>query len=168
MLRRVKKDVEKSLPNKTEQILRVEMGVMQRRYYKWILQRNFSELNRGLSGGEKSTLSNIIMELKKCCNHPYLFDNAENPEEPNKVHTMIYASGKLALLDKLLKRLHEGGHRVLIFSQMVRMLDILSDYLTARKWKHQRLDGSTSHLNRQRAMEQYNCLLYTSPSPRDS
>lgn len=156
MLRRVKKDVEKSLPNKIEQILRVEMSAMQRRYYKWILQRNFDELNKGVLGSGKSTLSNIIMELKKCCNHPYLFDNAENPAENNKVYTMIHASGKLALLDKLLLRLKEDGHRVLIFSQMVRMLDILSDYLTARQMKHQRLDGSTSHLQRQRAMEQFN------------
>ena len=156
MLRRVKKDVETSLPNKIEQILRVEMSKMQRRYYKWILQRNLSELNRGLAGGERSTLSNIIMELKKCCNHPYLFDNAENPDEKNKLFTMIHASGKLALLDKLLKKLHEEGHRVLIFSQMVRMLDILSDYLVAKRWKHQRLDGSTSHLARQKAMNEFN------------
>ena len=156
MIRRVKRDVEKSLPNKIEQILRVEMSVMQRRYYKWILQRNFEELNRGLAGNEKSSLSNIIMELKKCCNHPYLFDNAENPGEQNKMYTMIHASGKLALLDKLLIRMQSEGHRVLIFSQMVRMLDILSDYLAARRMKHQRLDGSTSHLQRQRAMEHYN------------
>lgn len=103
-----------------------------------------------------SSLSNIIMELKKCCNHPFLFENAENPNEGNPMHTMIHASGKLALLDKLLLRLHKEGHRVLIFSQMVRMLDIISDYLTARKFRHQRLDGSTSRYQRRTAMDHFN------------
>jgi chromodomain-helicase-DNA-binding protein 1 len=65
-------------------------------------------------------------------------------------------SGKVALLDKLLTRLKEGGHRVLIFSQMVRMLDILHDYLVFRGYPHQRLDGSVSSEMRKRAMEHFN------------
>jgi hypothetical protein len=47
LLRRVIKDVETSLPPKTERILRVEMTPLQRQYYKWILARNFKELNKG-------------------------------------------------------------------------------------------------------------------------
>jgi hypothetical protein len=47
LLRRVIKDVETSLPPKTERILRVEMTPLQRQYYKWILSRNFKELNKG-------------------------------------------------------------------------------------------------------------------------
>lgn len=56
--------------------------------------------------------------------------------------TLIRGSGKLVLLDKLLVRLRETGHRVLIFSQMVRMLDILAEYLQLRHFTFQRLDGS--------------------------
>ena len=55
-------------------------------------------------------------------------------------------SGKMVLLDKLLARLKTDGHRVLVFSQMVRILDILSDYMNIRGYQHQRLDGLLSHL----------------------
>jgi chromodomain-helicase-DNA-binding protein 1 len=83
------------------------------------------------------------MECKKAANHPYLFDGAEirtdNPEETLK--GLVMSSGKMVLLDKLLARLRADGHRVLIFSQMVRMLDILSDYMSLRGYVHQRLDG---------------------------
>jgi hypothetical protein len=84
------------------------------------------------------------MELKKAANHPYLFEGAEvrsdNAEETLK--GLVMSSGKMVLLDKLLAKLKADGHRVLIFSQMVRMLDILSDYMTLRGYLHQRLDGT--------------------------
>ena len=74
------------------------------------------------------------MELKKAANHPYLFDGAEvrtdNPEETLK--GLVMSSGKMVLLDKLLARLRQDGHRVLNFSLRVRILDILSDYMTLR------------------------------------
>ena len=66
LLRRVIKDVERSLPPKNERILRVEMSPLQKQYYKWILQRNFRELNKAAKGGATMALLNIIMELKKC------------------------------------------------------------------------------------------------------
>ena len=65
LLRRVIKDVERSLPPKNERILRVEMSPLQKQYYKWILQRNFRELNKAAKGGATMALLNIIMELKK-------------------------------------------------------------------------------------------------------
>ena len=65
LLRRVIKDVERSLPPKNERILRVEMSPLQKQYYKWILQRNFRELNKGQKGSANMALLNIIMELKK-------------------------------------------------------------------------------------------------------
>ncbi|XP_026687135.1 chromodomain-helicase-DNA-binding protein 1-like [Diaphorina citri] len=86
-----------------------------------------------------------MIELKKCCNHAFLTKRDES--EPNRntedyLKTLIRGSGKLVLLDKLLVRLRETGHRVLIFSQMVRMLDILAEYLQLRHFTFQRLDGS--------------------------
>ncbi|KAI9203088.1 SNF2 family N-terminal domain-containing protein [Polychytrium aggregatum] len=156
MLRRLKKDVEKSMPTKTERILRVDLSPMQLNFYKAIFTKNFTLLSRGVN--DKSFLRNILVELKKASNHPYLFDGAEprdqSPEE--QLRGLIMNSGKMVLLDKLLVRLREGGHRVLIFSQMVRMLDILSDYLTFRHYPFQRLDGSIPSERRKIAMEQFN------------
>uniref|UniRef100_A0A4W5NSN6 Chromodomain helicase DNA binding protein 1 n=1 Tax=Hucho hucho TaxID=62062 RepID=A0A4W5NSN6_9TELE len=139
LLRRVKKDVEKSLPAKVEQILRVEMSAIQKQYYKWILTRNFKALSKGTKGSTSCFL-NIMMELKKCCNHCYLIKPPEDNEFYNKqeaLQHLIRSSGKLLLLDKLLVRLRGRGHRVLIFSQMVRMLDILAEYLKSRQFLFQ-------------------------------
>ncbi|XP_073053999.1 protein CHROMATIN REMODELING 5-like isoform X2 [Primulina eburnea] len=162
ILRRVIKDVEKSLPPKIERILRVEMSPLQKQYYKWILERNFHDLNKGVRGNQVSLL-NVVVELKKCCNHPFLFESADhgyggdaNFLGSSKLERIILSSGKLVLLDKLLNRLHETGHRVLIFSQMVRMLDLLSEYLSIKGFQFQRLDGSTKAELRQQAMDHFN------------
>ncbi|KYQ89093.1 chromo domain-containing protein [Tieghemostelium lacteum] len=154
LLRRIKKDVEKSLPPKTERILRVDFAPLQKKYYKWILAKNFNELNKGVKG-EKTTLLNIVTELKKTCNHPYLFESAVQ-ESSGALEDLIKGSGKLILLDKLLLRLKETGHRVLIFSQMVRMLDILAEYLKKRSFQFQRLDGSMGNDKRNQAMDRFN------------
>lgn len=80
LLRRVKKDVEKSLPPKTEQILRVDMTAQQKQYYKWILTKNYRELSKGVKGSINGFI-NLCMELKKCCNHSSLtrqYDYFEN------------------------------------------------------------------------------------------
>lgn len=132
LLRRVKKDVEKSLPAKVEQILRVEMTSVQKQYYKWILTKNYRALAKGLKGS-LSGFANIMMELKKCCNHASLVRPVDELFHLDTLTRLLRCSGKLVLLDKLLVRLHHTGHRVLIFSQMVRMLDIISDYLTLRR-----------------------------------
>ncbi|KAL5831735.1 hypothetical protein ACOSQ4_017089 [Xanthoceras sorbifolium] len=162
ILRRVIKDVEKSLPPKIERILRVEMSPLQKQYYKWILERNFHDLNKGVRGNQVSLL-NIVVELKKCCNHPFLFESADHgyggnigTNDSSKLERIILSSGKLVILDKLLVRLHETKHRVLIFSQMVRMLDILAQYLSYRGFQFQRLDGSTKAELRQQAMDHFN------------
>lgn len=97
------------------------------------------------------------MELKKAANHPYLFDGVEiggNDEEQLK--GLVMNSGKMVLLDKLLVRLRQDGHRVLIFSQMVRMLDIMTDYMSLRGYQYQRLDGMVSSEARKRAIAHFN------------
>ncbi|XP_029664052.1 chromodomain-helicase-DNA-binding protein 1 isoform X2 [Formica exsecta] len=159
ILRRVKKDVEKSLPAKVEQILRVEMTSLQRQYYKWILTKNYEALRKGMKGSS-STFLNIVIELKKCCNHAFLTKpiEAEREKSSNEdyLQTLIRGSGKLVLLDKLLVRLRDTGHRVLIFSQMVKMLDILSEYLQKRHFPFQRLDGSIKGELRKQALDHFN------------
>lgn len=165
ILRRLKKDVEKSLPSKSERILRVEMSDMQTDYYKNIISRNYSALNAGATGNSQMSLLNIMVELKKASNHPYLFPNAENQYDSannmdrsreNVLRGMIMNSGKMVLLDKLLGRLRKDGHRVLIFSQMVRMLDILGDYLSIRGLPFQRLDGTVPAATRRVAIDHFN------------
>lgn len=159
ILRRVKKDVEKSLPAKVEQILRVEMTTIQKQYYKWILTKNFEALLKGRKGST-STFLNIVIELKKCCNHANLIkpldEETKRISQEEALKEMLKGSGKLVLLDKLLCRLKETGHRVLIFSQMVRMLDILAEYLTKRHFSFQRLDGSIKGEIRKQALDHFN------------
>lgn len=159
IIRRQKSDVEKSLPKKTYAVLRVGMTSAQQQYYRWLLTRNFAKLNaagkaRGM--GTTSSIRNLLMELKKCCNHPFLFPNYEDTSTPTTVNDLIRASGKMILLDKLLLRLREKGHRVLIFSQMVRMLDILQDYCRMRQFPFQRLDGNVANEARQRSVDHFN------------
>ncbi|EMD37878.1 chromodomain-helicase DNA-binding protein [Gelatoporia subvermispora B] len=158
MLRRLKKDVLTSLPTKNERILRVEMSGLQTHFYKNILTKNFQGLVKSANGNNNISLLNIAMELKKAANHPYLFDGAEtrtdNTEETLK--GLVMSSGKMVLLDKLLARLRQDGHRVLIFSQMVRMLDILSDYMSLRGYQHQRLDGMVSSEARKKSIAHFN------------
>lgn len=162
LLRRLKKDVEKSLPEKNEKILRVPLSTLQRQYYRWVLTRNFKELNKGVTGQSAATLSNIMIELKKVCNHPYLFGNAEEAHgkslypDLTPQQALVANSGKMVVLDRLLRHLHGTGHRVLIFSQMVRMLDLLGDLMRISGYQFQRLDGSSTRMERQRAMEAFN------------
>lgn len=163
ILRRLKKDVEKSLPSKTERILRVELSDLQTDYYKNIITKNYAALNAGNKGSQVSLL-NVMSELKKASNHPYLFDNAEervlakvgSPSRENVLRGIIMSSGKMVLLEQLLTRLKKEGHRVLIFSQMVRMLDILGDYLSIKGFQFQRLDGGIPSAQRRISIDHFN------------
>ncbi|XP_078526362.1 chromodomain-helicase-DNA-binding protein 3 isoform X4 [Lissotriton helveticus] len=160
MLRRLKADVFKNMPAKTELIVRVELSNMQKKYYKFILTRNFEALNsRG--GGNQVSLLNIMMDLKKCCNHPYLFPVAamESPKLPSGAYegsALIKSSGKLMLLQKMLRKLKDQGHRVLIFSQMTKMLDLLEDFLDYEGYKYERIDGGITGGLRQEAIDRFN------------
>ncbi|KAE9989972.1 hypothetical protein EG327_002068 [Venturia inaequalis] len=161
MLRRTKQLVEKDLPPKTEKIMRVELSDIQLKYYKDILTRNYAELNRG-NKQQKHSLLNIMMELKKASNHPFMFPNAEerllagDERKENVLRLLVSSSGKMMLLEKLLDKLKRDGHRVLVFSQMVMMLNIMSDYLKMRGYKFQRLDGTMPSTARRQAIDHYN------------
>ncbi|XP_034471433.1 chromodomain-helicase-DNA-binding protein 3 isoform X3 [Hippoglossus hippoglossus] len=159
MLRRLKADVFKNMPAKTELIVRVELSPMQKKYYKLILTKNFEALNS--KGGNQVSLLNIMMDLKKCCNHPYLFPVASM--EAQKTPTGAYegsaltkASGKLTLMQKMLRNLKEQGHRVLVFSQMTKMMDLLEDFLDYEGYKYERIDGSVTGALRQEAIDRFN------------
>uniref|UniRef100_A0A1A8HNV8 Chromodomain helicase DNA binding protein 4a n=1 Tax=Nothobranchius korthausae TaxID=1143690 RepID=A0A1A8HNV8_9TELE len=160
MLRRLKADVFKHMPSKTELIVRVELSPMQKKYYKFILTKNFDALNTK-GGGNQVSLLNVVMDLKKCCNHPYLFPGAamEAPKMPNGMYdgnALTKASGKLLLLQKMMRKLKEGGHRVLVFSQMTKMLDLLEDFLEHEGYKYERIDGGVTGGMRQEAIDRFN------------
>nr|XP_054103518.1 chromodomain-helicase-DNA-binding protein 1-like isoform X2 [Callithrix jacchus] len=104
--------------------------------------------------GKKVKLQNILSQLRKCVDHPYLFDGVE-PEPFEVGDHLIEASGKLHLLDKLLAFLYSRGHRVLLFSQMTQMLDILQDYMDYRGYSYERVDGSVRGEERHLAIKNF-------------
>lgn len=156
LLRRVKKDVMKELPPKKELILRVELSSKQKEYYKAILTRNYQILVR--KGGPQISLINVVMELRKLCCHAYMLEGVEpeieNPHEAYK--QLLETSGKLQLLDKLMVKLKEQGHRVLIYSQFQHMLDLLEDYCSYKKWQYERIDGKVGGAERQIRIDRFN------------
>ncbi|CCD25527.1 chromatin-remodeling ATPase ISW1 NDAI_0F02090 [Naumovozyma dairenensis CBS 421] len=157
LLRRLKNDVETSLLPKKELNLYVGMSSMQKKWYKQILEKDIDAVNgSNVNKESKTRLLNIVMQLRKCCNHPYLFDGAEPGPPYTTDEHLIYNSAKLKVLDKLLKKMKEEGSRVLIFSQMSRVLDILEDYCYFRGYKYCRIDGSTDHEDRIQAIDDYN------------
>lgn len=120
------------------------MSNIQKKYYRAILERNFTHLLKGTSA---PSLMNTMMELRKCCNHPFLINgaeeqilnemrqqNADKNEEELQLLGLVQSSGKMVLIDKLLPKLRADGHKVLIFSQMVRVLDILEEFLSNMKY----------------------------------
>ncbi|RIB12055.1 SNF2 family N-terminal domain-containing protein [Gigaspora rosea] len=157
LLRRIKSDVEKSLLPKKEVNIYVGMTSMQRKWYQRILEKDIAAVNGAVSKSESKTrLLNIVMQLRKCCNHPYLFDGAEPGPPYTTDEHLINNAGKMMVLDKLLKRLKSQGSRVLLFSQMSRVLDILEDYCIFRDFEYCRIDGQTKQEDRITAIDDYN------------
>lgn len=156
MLRRLKADVEKSLPPKKETLLFVGMSAMQKALYKSLLLRDMNTIAGGAGGVSRSALQNIVMQLRKCCGHPYLFEGQEDRSLDPLGEHVIENCGKMVLMDKLIKRLKELGSRVLIFTQMTRVLDIMEDFCRMRQYEYCRIDGQTSFEDRESSIEEYN------------
>uniref|UniRef100_A0A8C2W9V6 Chromodomain helicase DNA binding protein 1-like n=1 Tax=Cyclopterus lumpus TaxID=8103 RepID=A0A8C2W9V6_CYCLU len=149
LLRRVKSEVAVDLPKKTELLMYHGMSALQKKSYKAFLMKDLEAFQ-----GNKNKLLNILMNLRKCVDHPYLFDGVE-PEPFEMGEHLVEASGKLCLLDSMLAYLHKGGHRILLFSQMTRMLDILQDYMEFRGYSYERLDGSVRGEERNLAVKNF-------------
>lgn len=178
MLRRVKEDVAKDIPAKEETVIDVELTSIQKQYYRAIFEHNHAFLSLGASRQSAPKLMNIQMELRKVCNHPFLLEGVEHreterqyrefvesgkfegktPEEQQQMlneHGYIMPSGKMVLLDKLLPKLRQEGHKVLIFSQMVKMLDLIAEYCEFREFAYERLDGRIRGTERQKAIDRF-------------
>jgi len=167
MLRRLKVEVERLMPKKIETKVVCPLSNMQKHWYKSLLLKDMGTLasasekekNEGDSNlGQNSykQLNNLIMQLRKCCNHPFVFDGAEGELGNTTCQDLIAASGKLAVLDKLLLSLFQKGHRVVVFSQFTTILNIIDDYCFLRGWKYCRFDGSTSRAKRNFVVRSFN------------
>ena len=163
MLRRLKADVARDLPEKKELYVYTKLTPLQKQLYKEIVLKNADTIGGDISRLPKVRLVNTLMQLRKCCNHPYLFPGIEpGPPFEDGPH-LVSNSGKLMVLDKLLQKiLHSnrsndisGNNQVLIFSQMTKMLDILDDYCRYRKIGHCRIDGSTQSVDRQAMIDEF-------------
>jgi ATP-dependent helicase STH1/SNF2 len=105
------------------------------------------------------TLNNVLMQLRQVCNHPYLLRRDDDSYDIDD--NIVRSSGKMSVLHVLLQKLKKTQHKVLIFCQMTRMMDILSEYLDLVEYSYLRLDGSTKSQDRKERIQLFN-------SPRDS
>ncbi|KAJ0525093.1 putative DNA helicase chromatin remodeling SNF2 family [Helianthus annuus] len=151
ILRRKKDEVEKYLPQKTQVILKCDLSAWQKVYYQQVT--DVRRVGRDTGTGKSKCLQNLSMQLRKCCNHPYLFTGEYNIWRKEEI---VRASGKFELLDRLLPKLHRAGHRVLLFSQMTHLMDILEVYLQLHEFKYLRLDGLTKTDERGTLLNQFN------------
>merc|ERR1712223_313251 len=155
LLRRLKKDVESQLPDKVEYIIKCEMSGLQRRLYSHmqekgvLLMDNSAQKKPGQSGAK--ALMNTIMQLRKLCNHPFMFQQVEESyaKHIGMVTDVVTgpdvyrSSGKFELLDRILPKLKQSGHRVLMFCQMTQCMTIIEDYFNFKGYRFLRLDGMT-------------------------
>ncbi|CAM9596761.1 unnamed protein product [Chrysoparadoxa australica] len=164
LLRRVKKEVlGDEMPPKQEIVVYAGMTPLQRHYYQLIQEGKLRDalMQIKVEGAKDVSQVNQVMNQRKVCQHPFLFGEPTDPVSGQYVgvkdpEVLIQASGKMALLDRLLRDLKKNGHKVLIFSQMTSMLDILEDYLRHREWGYCRIDGSVDLQDRQRQIDEYN------------
>lgn len=163
LLRRVKIDVLSEMPPKKEIVVYSGMSRLQLGYADLIEKGVLRDelLRQGIEGGRNLSQTNKMMNHRKNINHPFMFGEPIDPAAGVHIGTshpqlLVRASGKFALMDRMLQRLHKDGHQVLIFSQMTKVLNIIEDYLNFREWKYCRIDGSTNIDDRQKAMDMFN------------
>ncbi|KAJ7585616.1 SNF2-family ATP dependent chromatin remodeling factor snf21 [Mycena floridula] len=160
LLRRLKKDVENELPDKVEKAIKVRMSALQSQLYKQMKKHKMIADGKDTKGktGSVKGLSNELMQLRKICQHPFLFDSVEDKVNPAGFvdEKIIRTSGKFELLNRVLPKLFATGHRVLIFFQMTKVMDIMADFMTMMQWKFLRLDGGTKTEERASFVQLFN------------
>jgi ATP-dependent DNA helicase len=163
LLRRIKTDVLLDLPPKKEIVVYSGISKLQAGYAELIDKGVLRDtlISQGIEQGRTLSQTNKQMNHRKNINHPFLFGEPIDPSTGVPLgtahpHLLIRASGKFALLDRMLERLHKDKHQVLIFSQMTSLLNVIEDYLNCKQWNYCRLDGSTQIDERQRQMDVFN------------
>ncbi|OZJ05270.1 hypothetical protein BZG36_01962 [Bifiguratus adelaidae] len=159
LLRRLKKDVESELPDKVEKVIKCKSSALQLKLYAQM--KKSGTLYSGTNDQGKMSikgLNNMVMQLRKICNHPFVFEEVEDLINPSgTTNELLYrAAGKVELLDRMLPKLKTTGHRVLIFFQMTAVMTIMEDFLQYRGYEYLRLDGSTKADDRTELLKQFN------------
>ena len=159
LLRRLKKDVEKDLPDKQERVVKCRFSALQTKLTQQLMTHNKLAVADG-KGGKTSMrgLSNMLMQLRKLCNHPYVFEPVEDQMNPTKAtnDSIWRTAGKFELLDRVLPKFQATGHRVLMFFQMTQIMNIMEDFMRLRGMKYLRLDGSTKSEDRSELLRLFN------------
>ncbi|KAJ5573671.1 uncharacterized protein N7459_008098 [Penicillium hispanicum] len=159
LLRRLKKDVEKDLPDKQERVIKCRFSALQTKLYKQLVTHNRLAVSDG-KGGKTGMrgLSNMLMQLRKLCNHPFVFEPVEDQMNPTRMTNDLLwrTAGKFELLDRILPKFRATGHRVLMFFQMTQIMNIMEDFLRMRGLKYLRLDGSTKSDDRSDLLKVFN------------
>ena len=150
LLRRIKKEVEKSLPPKVEIHVQVGITEQQKKIYRDLLKKGMIE-----KANSVTHYKNILIQLRKVCNHPYLFENIEPENADESGEHLVTSAGKMIFVDKLLKRKIADGDQTLIFSGFTTMLDILEDFCYIRGYDYCRLDGNTGLEDREQQIEEF-------------
>lgn len=162
LLRRMKDEVESSIPPLTETIIDVELTAVQKIVYKTLYEKNKGTLQKGLGMNCISIMNNLEMQLRKCCNHPFLLnemkqDLIKDCDSFDKYFDkLIVTSGKMIFLDKALQKFRKEGKKVLVFSQFTEMLKVIEEYLGFRNIKYQKIDGGTKAKDRQTSIDRFN------------
>lgn len=173
LLRRTKAEVNNKLklPDRSEQVLFCKLTDKQRKLYQIYLD---SPTVRDIKRGMCQIFVGLI-QLRKICNHPDLFDSSEcnrqvrqtKRSRENKMQLTeffsvdetyghYHKSGKMMVVDALLKLWKKQGHKVLLFTQSRLMLKIFMNYLNERDYKYLKMDGSTPIGERHSLIEEFN------------
>lgn len=155
LLRRLKTQVEAQLPDKQEKVLKCEMSAMQRAMYKSLSETGAVQIQSADGKASAKSMMNIMVQLRKICNHPYLFNQqmqADYAIDDNLWRT----AGKFELLDRILPKLKASGHRVLMFSQMTNTMNIMEEYFKLRDYSYLRLDGGVKSDDRGDLLASFN------------
>ena len=159
LLRRLKKDVEKDLPDKQERVIKCNFSALQAKLYTQLVNNNRIMVSddKGRKHGMRG-LSNMLMQLRKLCNHPFVFEQVEDQMNPSRMtnDTIWRTAGKFELLDRILPKFKATGHRVLMFFQMTMIMNIMEDFLRLRELSYLRLDGSTKADDRSELLKEFN------------
>ncbi|KAL0252058.1 hypothetical protein GEMRC1_001270 [Eukaryota sp. GEM-RC1] len=168
ILRRTKADISLKIPPKIERVVKIDLTPWQRYLYKVILTKNYPALASAIDescfitkyhyAAPKSLQSFILIDPDLSLDYDDDVIGQENSPEDSALRRLIQGSGKLLLLEQLLNRLIINGnqHRVLIFSQLVMMIDVIAEFLIAKGVDFERIDGSVAKTDRQQSIERFN------------
>ncbi|KAG5241261.1 hypothetical protein OIU76_024452 [Salix suchowensis] len=160
LLRRMKTDVEQMLPRKKEIILYATLTEHQKKFQDHLINKTLEDYLRekvDTGRGMKGRLSNLMVQLRKNCYHPDLLESAfDGSYFYPPVEKIVGQCGKFRLLDRLLNRLFALKHKVLIFSQWTKVLDIMDYYFSEKGFEVCRIDGSVKLDKRKRQIQEFN------------